>query len=285
MIVAVINNKGGTGKTTVSVNLAAALANKGFRVLLVDLDCQGSASRSLLEGSVTAGLTAADVLLHQAPAGDAVVQTRVRRLHLMPGGMELAHTDLVLADVPGREDRLKDALATLTNQYDLILCDCAPSLSMLPVNALLASDGYLVPLSPEHLAFEGLGSLMEAVDRIEEGMEVKLNLVGIVLTMVKAGRFAGWTREARDQRDIIGRVKARYGQDVFETVIRKAPAIARAPVRALTVAEEEPGGRGADDFEALAREFMARVGPALSTKGAEQQETAKNNVEIGEEGA
>jgi len=173
--------------------------------------------------------------------------------------MELAHTDLVLADVGGREHRLRDSLAPIAPNYDFILCDCAPSLSMLPVNTLMAADGYLVPLSPEHLAFEGLTSLLEAVHLIEEGMDVELRMLGIVLTMVTQARFPSFHPEVRDQRKIIERVQARYGTDVFRTMISRDPAIARAPASALTVGEAAPKSRGARDFSALALEFLDRT--------------------------
>ncbi len=259
MIIAVLNHKGGTGKTTVAVNLAAELARRDRRILLVDLDCQGSATRSLgaVGGDDAPG--AADVLLRGLPTEEAIVQTRVPHLDLLPGGIELAHSDLVLADVEGREDRLTIALARVRKDYDLILCDCGPSLSMLPINALLAADGYLVPLVPEPLAVEGLESLMGAVRQLEAGMGVSLDLLGVVFTMVRAGLFADWTREAKDQKRVMDQVRARYGGDLFESIIRRDPAVARAPARGVPVAQEAGAASAIQDFAGLADALLARA--------------------------
>lgn len=258
MIIAVISNKGGTGKTTTSVNLSAALANLGYRVLLVDLDSQGSASLSL-GVSPTSGIpTTADVLLHGKHPAETIVSSRVRRLDLIPGGIELAHSDVFLADITGRERRLSVALTFVPERYDFIVLDCAPSLSLLPVNALLAADAYVVPMTPEHLALEGLKSLMAAVDLIERGMGVELKLLGIVFNMVRSGRFAGWTREWKSQTENMELVRARYGRDVFATVIRRDQSVADAPARGYTVLEEAPRSHGAQDFASLAGEVLAR---------------------------
>jgi chromosome partitioning protein len=260
MRIAVISNKGGTGKTTTSVNLSAALANLGYRVLLVDLDSQGSASLSL-GVSPTSGIpTTADVLLHGKHPAETIVKSQVRRLDLIPGGIQLAHSDVFLADVTGRERRLSIALNFVPQRYDFVVCDCAPSLSLLPVNALLATDAYVVPITPEHLALEGLKSLMAAVDLIERGMGVELKLLGIVFNMVKSGRFASWTREWKSQAQIMELVRARYGRDVFETAVRRDQSVADAPARGYTVLEEAPRSHGALDFASLAREVLGRCG-------------------------
>ena len=148
MVISVINNKGGTGKTSIAVNLAAALANSGYRVLLIDLDSQASAAfylgvlRNELQPSI------ADVLFDELPMAKASRKTDIQGLELVTGGMELAHSDLVLADVVGREDCLIKAIKPIRNKYDFIICDCSPSLSTLSVNALVASDYYIVPITP-----------------------------------------------------------------------------------------------------------------------------------------
>ena len=184
--------------------------------------------------------------------------------------MELAHSDVFLADVMGRERRLSVALTFVPDQYDFIICDCAPSLSLLPVNALLATDGYVVPITPEHLALEGLKSLMNAVDLIQGGMGVSLNLIGIVFNMVKSGRLAKWTREWKSQQEIMDLVRARYGRDLLETQIRRDQSVADAPGKGQTVIEEAPGSPGAEDFARLAQEVLGRCGLAPS---AEQDQT------------
>jgi chromosome partitioning protein len=257
----VINNKGGTGKTTTTVNLGATLSSSlGHRVLLVDLDAQGSASSHLGCNSGDDILTSADVLFHDLPAEAAVAPSDVQGLDLMPGGIELAHSDLVLADMPFREERLKKALDPLRSEYDFILIDCAPSLSLLPVNALLAADGFLVPLLPEPLSVDGLLGLLGAVERIEQGMGVSLQLMGIVFNNVLLGRFARFRAEAKAQQVIMDSVRGRFGDDVLETVIRRDGAITSSPSKGRTLSEESSNSPGGRDYLSLARELIERTG-------------------------
>ncbi|MEN6326970.1 MAG: AAA family ATPase, partial [Syntrophomonas sp.] len=156
MVISVINNKGGTGKTSVAVNLAAALASSGPRVLLIDLDSQASAAFHLGVARNDLQPSTADILFNELPITKAKRPTGIRDLELVTGGMELAHSDLMLADVAGREECLFKAIDPVRNKYDFIICDCSPSLSILSVNALVASDYYIVPITPQYLALEGL---------------------------------------------------------------------------------------------------------------------------------
>ena len=172
MIIAVINNKGGTGKTTTCVNLSACLAASGYRVLLVDLDSQASASLSLGIPRNALAPSAAHVLFDSLDVEDAIRPAVLPGLDLLTGQMELANTDLMLADVPGRERRLSRCLQGVRDQYDFIFCDCPPSLSLLPVNALVMSDSYIVPVTPEYLALEGLIGLMDGIDRMKKGIGI-----------------------------------------------------------------------------------------------------------------
>jgi len=260
MIIAIVNNKGGTGKTTTAVNVSAALANSGHRVLLVDLDSQASASLSLGIPYSELSPSSADVLFEDLPIESAIRNTNIQRLDLLPGGLELAHSDLILADVPGREDRLVESLTPVEDDYDFILCDCAPSLSMLPVNTLVAADRYIIPITPEYLALEGVTGLMNAVDLIREGMDINVELLGIVFTMVNPGRFPMFNRELKSQSEIISLVQARYGKDVFKTMIKRNVSLAEAPSHGHTIFEHAPRSSGAREYAQLTREVLERCG-------------------------
>ena len=266
MIIAIVNNKGGTGKTTTGVNLSAALANLGHRVLLVDLDSQASASISLGVPYSELSPSSADVLFDELPIESATRNTNIRRLDLLPGGLELAHSDLILADVPGREDQLAESLMPVRDGYDFIICDCPPSLSMLPVNALVAADRYVVPVTPEYLALEGLTGLMCAVDLIREGMDINVEMLGILFTMVNPARFRLLNKDLRSQLDIMDLVRGRYGKDVFKTVIRRSVSLSKAPSYGHTIFEHAPRSSGAQEYAQLAGEVLERCG--ISAKEA-----------------
>ena len=166
MRLAVINNKGGTAKTTTAVNLAAALAIKGHRTLLIDLDSQASASLSLGVSRADLSPSVAGVILNHGALKPVIRGTAAEGLDMVTGAPELADADLALANMPGRERRLKDAVGPVRHEYAFIILDCPPSLSMLSVNAMVAADAYLVPTPPEYLALEGLVGLMDAVQKM-----------------------------------------------------------------------------------------------------------------------
>ena len=184
MILAMVNNKGVVGKTTTSVNLSAELANRGYRVLLIDLDRQGSASLSLGVARSDMKPSAADVLLEGVSIDQVFWQSGIENLDLLSGSMEMANADLILADVQGRENRLEHAIRNIIQEYEFIVVDCPPSLSLLSINALVAADAFMVPLVPQYLALEGLVNLLEAVDRIREGIGTKAELQRLLLTLV-----------------------------------------------------------------------------------------------------
>ncbi len=259
MIIAVINNKGGTGKTTTSVNLSAALANAGCRVLLVDLDAQASASLSLGVEWEALSPSAADILLDDRPIQKTIRPTDIAGLDLITAEMQLAHTDLILAGVPGREMRLSTQLETVRPHYDFILCDCPPSLSMLPVNALVAADAFMVPVTPEYLALEGLVSLMNALDQMKAGMGISPKLLGIVFTLSNA--------QLTSSRKVIELVREHFGASVFETLIRRDVKLSEAPSYGQHIFDFAPQSHGARAYAGLADEILKRC-------RAEKPETA-----------
>jgi chromosome partitioning protein len=250
MILTLINSKGGVGKTTSAVNLAAALAELGHRTLLLDLDQQASASFSLGIPRDQLAPSSADVLLHDLPIREAIRPTSTPKLDIVTASIELANADIVLAPVRGRESRLAGALAPIRGEYAYILIDCPPSLSLLPINALLASDWFMVPLVPHYLALEGLVSLLDAVSTIQREMGATAKLLGLLLTMVDV--------RARSTTDLIAMIRDHYGSAVFDTEIRTNIRLAEAPSFGRTALQHDPTSTGALAYTALAREVVKK---------------------------
>lgn len=250
MILAIVNNKGGVGKTTTAVNLAAGLAKPNRRVLLVDLDSQGSASLALGIARADLAPSAAEVLLNGMPGRAAIRPTAVAGLDLLTGSMALANADVVLGELAGREHRLREALAPLRETYRCILVDCPPSLSLLPINALVASDAFLVPVTPQYLAVEGLVNLMDAVTRLQAGMGAPATLLGLLLTLVDY--------RARATRELVAMLRAQYGALVFKTEIRGNVRLSEAPSFGQPIFTYAATSVGAEAYRRLVTELLAR---------------------------
>ena len=250
MVLAVLNNKGGVGKTTASVNLAAALATPKRRVLLIDLDSQASASRWFGVARPQLVPSSADCLLHDYPVTKAVRQTSTRNLDLITGSTELANADLALSDVPGRELTLTHALDGIRSRYDVVVLDCPPSLSLIGVNALLAADAVIVPVTPQFLAIEGLVSLLAAVDQVRTRLGSRVRLLGILLTMVTGTRAASEAKRT---------LRGHHPDRVFQTEILESRTLEEAPGRCKTVFECGPRSRAAEAFRRLAGEVLDRL--------------------------
>lgn len=248
-VIAVLNQKGGVGKTTTTINLAAAIVKTGKSVLLVDLDPQSNATSGLAIDKSKLNSTIYNVLVSGASIGDSIIDTHVSGLRILPATTSLAAAEQELVSVLARETVLKQALGTLS--YDYILIDCPPSLGLLSINALVAADKVLIPVQTEFYALEGLGLLMQTIQRVQAGLNPKLSLLGVVMTMVDA-------RNALSGQ-VVTEVKKHFGDFVFQSYIPRNVRLAEAPSFGKTVFEHDKWSKGARAYKNLAKEMMNRV--------------------------
>jgi chromosome partitioning protein len=247
----VINNKGGVGKTTTTVNLAAGLGRTGRRVLVVDLDSQGSASFALGVDRDDLDPGTAAVLFGEKRPAEVVRPTATENVDVLTGSLRLADTDTKLNSVDGREERLARAISGVKDAYDTVLIDCAPSTSLLTINALVAADAFIIPVAPSYLSLEGVVSLGEVVKNVRMNLGEAAPVLGVLLTMVQ--------RDDEQTRAIIAEVRSHYGGKVFDTEIRTDPAIEKAPTLGQSVFEYAPDSQGAREYQALVDEVVDRL--------------------------
>jgi chromosome partitioning protein len=255
-IIAVANQKGGVGKTTTCVNLSASLAAGGQRVLLADIDPQGNATMGCGVDKHRLDCTMCEVLLGEAGAHDAIVRVAQGGFDLLSANDGLTLAEVNLINEFGRELRLRRALEPHAADYDYVLVDCPPSLSMLTVNALSAADSVLVPMQCEYYALEGLSALMSTVKRIRDAVNPKLELEGIVRTMFDPRNNLA--------NDVSAQLIMHFGDKVYATAIPRNVRLAEAPSFGLPVMFYDKGSRGALAYLALADEIMRRGRPAAA---------------------
>jgi chromosome partitioning protein len=261
MRIAIANQKGGVGKTTTAINLAAALAQRGRRVLLIDLDPQGNASTGLGVPRAARGVSSYELLIGQAALSEAIIPTAIANLSIVPAQVALAGAEIELVEVDSRAFRLRDALAhPAAREFDVILIDCPPSLGLLTVNALAAADTLLVPLQAEFFALEGLSQLMLTLERVRAGANPRLQLLGIVLTM--------FDRRNRLSESVANDVRDHFGDLVFETLVPRNVRLSEAPSHGLPALLYDPRAAGSEAYQALADELLPRLRPAPAQAAA-----------------
>ena len=254
-ILAITNQKGGVGKTTSAVNLSAALAKLDQRVLLIDLDPQGNATTGCGIVKTDALPTVSQLLIGDTTLGGAIVKTEFG-FDILPANRELAGAEIELIELDGREQRLKDALATVSDQYDYVLIDCPPALNMLTVNALVASQSVMIPMQCEYYALEGLSDLVETLRKVRGNLNPNLEIEGLLRTMYNAQNTL--TQQVSDE------LMNHFGDKVYETIIPRNVRLAEAPSYGKPATAYDAASKGAQAYVALAEELLARHAKAAA---------------------
>ncbi len=247
-IIAVASQKGGVGKTTTAISLGSCLAQEGQRVLIVDVDPQGSASSGLGMVGNDIAKTTYEVLLGEAEARDAIRPTALANLDLIPAGQRLSGAEIELVSLLGREARLKNALAPIRDSYDLILLDTPPSLGLMTVNALTAADSVLIPLQCEYLALEGLSQLISAIRLIQDHLNPALRIEGVLLTMFDA--------RLNLSQQVADEARKFFSDRVYKSVIPRNVRLSEAPSFGKPIVLYDPHSSGAESYRELAREVL-----------------------------
>lgn len=250
-IISVVNQKGGVGKTTTTINLAAYLGQRGKKVLIVDLDPQGNATSGYGYDKSALESTVYDLLVNDADIKDVIQTTKRKNIDMCPTNIDLAGAEVELVSAMSRETILKRALEEVSRSYNYILIDCPPSLGLLTLNALAASTGVLVPIQGEYYALEGLTQLVDTINLVKRHLNPQIGIFGVVITM-----FDGRTQLTRQ---VTQEVQNYFGEKVFKTFIPRNIRLAEAPSHGKTIAEYDNKSKGGKAYDALALEVIKRT--------------------------
>jgi chromosome partitioning protein len=250
-IISLANQKGGVGKTTTAVNLAASIAMENYRVLLLDCDPQGNASSGLGIERRRLQHCIYNLIIDGIESRTVIQKTRVKNLDIIPATIQLAGAEVELATAENREQRIQNALDQVINDYEYILLDCPPSLGLLTINALTASNSVIIPLQCEYYALEGLSLLMDTISLVKKRLNPMLRVEGIVFTM-----FDGRTNLSIQ---VVDEVKRHFHQQVYKTIIPRNVRLSEAPSHGEPVVTYDPRSRGAEVYRELAREVLERA--------------------------
>jgi len=247
-IITVANQKGGVGKTTTAINISAALAKKGLKVLLLDIDPQGNATSGvgMLKKEIKACIY--NVLIDELPLSKIILPTNWSDLSIAPATIQLAGAEIELVSMVSREEKLKSALAEINNKYDYVIIDCPPSLGLLTLNALNAADGVMIPIQCEYYALEGLGQLMNTITLVRKHLNENLQLEGVVLTM--------YDTRTNLSEQVAEEVRNYFKQYVYKTVIPRNVRLSEAPSHGKHILEYDAQSKGAELYIALAEEVI-----------------------------
>jgi chromosome partitioning protein len=249
--IAIANQKGGVGKTTSSVNLGASLATLGKKVLLLDIDPQGNTTSGIGINKADVKYCIYDVLINDISPADAVLETNVEGLFIIPATIQLAGAEIELVPTISREIRLKRALQIIKDQYDYILIDCPPSLGILTINSLTAADSVLIPIQCEYYALEGLSQLLNTIRLVQKHLNTNLLIEGVLLTMLDARTNLGI--------QVIEEVKKYFQDKVYQTIIPRNVRLSEAPSHGKSIITYDPKSRGAEVYLDLAKEVIKNV--------------------------
>lgn len=250
-VIALVNQKGGVGKTTTAVNLAAFLGKRKKKVLLIDMDPQANATSGLGIDKRELELTSYDVLVNDTAISDVIYETNADNVDICPANINLAGAEVELVTAISREQILKNAIGTIADAYDYVLLDCPPSLGLLTLNALTASNRLIIPIQGEYYALEGLSQLMDTINIVKKKLNPELEILGVVLTMFNMRTQL--SRQVKEEADKY------FGGKVFKTLIPRNVRLAEAPSHGLAICDYDKNSKGARAYEALAKEVIKRT--------------------------